>query len=103
MNDVTGILAVIAPVVAMVLWSHVSDRRRQEANGVRADVHAAANRVLGGDSMLAFQVDPAMRWRAGRVRLSVPGGYEALVGRVSSAVIQTMPRGYELIVHRGGA
>ncbi len=103
MNDVTGMFVVIAPVVAMALWCHVSDRRRQEANSVRADVHAAANQVLGGDSMLAFQVDPAVRWRAGRVRLSMPDGYESLVGRVSSAVIQTMPRSYELIVHRAGA
>jgi hypothetical protein len=38
-----------------------------------------------------------------RMRVSVPGGYEPLVGRASSAVIQTMPRGYELIVHLGGA
>lgn len=103
MNDVTGMFVTTAAVVAMVLWSNLSDRRRQTANGVRADVHAAANRVLGGDSMLAFQVEPALRWRAGRVRLSVPGGYESLVGRVSSAVIQSMPSGYELIVRREGA
>jgi hypothetical protein len=45
----------------------------------------------------------ALRGRAGRADLSVPGGYESLVGRRSSAVIQTMPRGYKLIVHRGGA
>ena len=45
----------------------------------------------------------ALGGRAGRVRLSVPGGYGSLVGRVSSAVIQMMPRGDELIVHRVGA
>ena len=102
MSDVMGMFAVMAPVLAMVLWSNVCDRRLQEASGVRADVHAAANRVLGGDSLLAFHVEPARSWRAGRVRLSVPGGYESLVGRVSSAVIETMPRGYELVVDQGG-
>ena len=66
----------------------------------RAAVRAAANRVLGGESMLAVRVQPALAWRPGRVHLSTPGGYEFLIPSVSSAVIGRLPRNYELVVHR---
>ncbi len=46
-------------------------------------------------------VEPAIAWRPGRVHLSAPGGYEFLVWSVSGAVINRLPRNYELVVvHR---
>lgn len=103
MTDLTGLFIGIAPFVALLLWCEVRDRRRDQADGVRAGIHAAACRVLGGESMLSIQVAPAWGWRGGRVHLSVPSGYESLIARVSRAVVQQLPNRYELVIHRGSA
>jgi len=100
MNDVVGMVLGLGPIAAALLWCGLRDRRRDRANRVRADVRAAANRVLGGESMLAVRVQPALAWRPGRVHLSTPGGYEFLIASVSGAVIGRLPRNYELVVHR---
>jgi hypothetical protein len=89
-NDVVGMLIGLGPIVAALLWCDLSDRFRHRAN-----------RVLGGESMLAVHVEPAMAWRPGRVYLSTPGGYEFLIASVSGAVINRLPHNYELVVHRG--
>jgi hypothetical protein len=99
-NDVLGVLIGVGPVVAALLWSGRQDRLRHRANRVRADINAAANRVLGGESVLSVRVEPRVPWRAGRVHLSAPGGYEFLIASVSSAVIARLPDHYELVVHR---
>lgn len=103
MGEVTGLLIGIGPMLAVLLWCNLRDRRALHADGVRADINSAANRALGGESLLAIQVDAAMGWRRGRVHLSVPGGYEFLFATVSGAVIRRMPRDYELVVHRPAA
>jgi len=101
-NDVLGVLIGLGPIVAELVWSNLRDRARHRANGVRADITATANRVLGGESVLGVRVEPAIAWRPGRVHLSAPGGYEFLVWSVSGAVINRLPRNYELVVvHRG--
>ena len=100
MNDVLGVLIGVGPVVAALLWSGRRDRLRHRANRVRADINAAANRVLGGESVLSVRVEPRVPWRTGRVHLSAPGGYEFLIASVSGAVIARLPDHYELVVHR---
>jgi len=100
MNDVVGMLIGLGPIVAALVWSNIQDRLRNRANGVRADISATANRVLGGESVLAVRVDPAVAWWPGRVHLSAPDGYEFLVASVSGAVISRLPLNYELVVHR---
>ena len=100
-NDVVGVLIGLGPVVAALVWSDLNDRFRHRANRVAAEMRATANRVLGGESMLAVHVQPAMAWRPGRVHLSTPGGYEFLIASVSGAVINRLPHNYELVVHRG--
>ena len=67
---------------------------------MRADISAAANRALGGESVLSVRVEPRGPWRAGRVHLSAPGGYEFLIASVSGVVISRLPDRYELVVHR---
>jgi hypothetical protein len=86
--------------VAALLWSGRRDRLRERANRVRADIDAAANRVLGGESVLSVRVEPRGPWRPGRVHLSAPGGYEFLIASVSGAVIARLPEHYELVVRR---
>jgi hypothetical protein len=100
-NDVVGMLIGLGPIVAALVWCDLNDRFRHRANRVGAEIRATANRVLGGESMLAVHVQPAMGWRPGRVHLSTPGGYEFLIASVSGAVINRLPHNYELVVHRG--
>ena len=100
-NDVVGVLIGLGPIVAALVWCDLNDRFRHRANRVAAEMRATANRVLGGESMLAVHVQPAMAWRPGRVHLSTPGGYEFLIASVSGAVINRLPHNYELVVHRG--
>jgi Universal stress protein family len=102
-SDLTGLFLGLAPVLALLLWCEVRDRRRDQADVVRAEIRAATNHVLGGETMLSVQVEPALRWRRGRVHLSVPGGYESLIARVSRTVIERLPNRYELVIHRGFA
>ena len=100
MNDILGVLIGIGPVVGALLWRERQDRLRRRANHVRADISAAANRVLGGESVLSVHVEPRVAWRTGRVHLSAPGGYEFLIASVSGAVIARLPTHYELVVDR---
>jgi len=102
-SDLTGLFLGLSPFLALLLWCEVRDRRRDRADVVRAEIHAATNHVLGGETMLSVQVEPALRWRRGRVHLSVPGGYESLIARVSRTVIERLPNRYELVIHRGFA
>jgi hypothetical protein len=99
-NDILGVLIGIGPVVGALLWRGRQDRLRRRANHVRADISAAANRVLGGESVLSVHVEPRVAWRTGRVHLSAPGGYEFLIASVSGAVIARLPAHYELVVDR---
>jgi nucleotide-binding universal stress UspA family protein len=102
-SDLTGLFLGLSPFLALLLWCEVRDRRRDRADVVRAEIHAATNHVLGGETMLSVQVEPALRWRRGRVHLSVPGGYESLIARVSRTVSERLPQRYELVIHRGFA
>jgi hypothetical protein len=97
-NDIVGVLIGIGPVVGALLWSGRQDRLRRRADHVRADISAAANRVLGGESVLSVHVEPRVAWRSGRVHISAPGGYEFLIASVSGAVIPRLPAHYELVV-----
>jgi len=82
-NDVVGMLIGLGPIVAALVWCDLNDRFRHRANRVGAEIRATANRVLGGESMLAVHVEPAMAWRPGRVHLSTPGGYEFLIAKTT--------------------
>ena len=96
MSDIVGVLIGIGPVVGALLWSGRQDRLRRRADHVRAS--AAANGVLGGESVLSVHVEPRVAWRSGRVHISAPGGYEFLIASVSGAVIARLPAHYELVV-----
>jgi len=100
---VTQLALTTAPIIALLVWLQQHDRRRSEAGRLRADIHHAANRALGGESLLAIRVDHATPWRRGNVHLSAPLGYEWLVGDVSPAVLSRLPERYDVVIHCGGA
>lgn len=78
-----------------------SDRRRARAERLGAEIRAAVNRRLRGESLLAIQVEPAGLWRPGRVVLDAPSGYADLAETAWPAVAPRVPEDYELVVKPG--
>ena len=99
MTELTGLLIGIAPVLTALTWCNLRDRRIDLANKVRAHMSSTMNKVLGGESLVAIRVEPAIGRRLGRVHLSAPTTYEGLIAQVSGAVLRDMPADYELVVH----
>ena len=60
-------------------------------------MRALMNRRLGGDSFVTVLTSPRSRWRAGRIVLSAPAGYEYLVESVWREVVSHAPAGYEVV------
>src|SRR5438876_2337687 len=81
-----------------IFWRIWLDRQHAEADAVGADVRAAVNRRLDGESLLAVRVTARAPWRPGRVVLSVPSGYQCLVEAAWPAVARRIPAGYELVL-----
>src|SRR5687768_13384006 len=79
MNELTGLMIGIAPVLTALAWCNLRDRRIDLANKVRAHMSATVNRVLGGESLVAVRVEPALVRRPGRVHLSAPSAYAGLM------------------------
>jgi len=88
-----GVL-VLAPL-AFGVWK---DRSSERGLALAAGIQAAVNRVLGGESFLSVEVQPATFWRAGRIKLWVPTGYEWLIERAWNPILNRVPCNYELVV-----
>jgi|ERR1051325_1356643 hypothetical protein len=102
LSDLVGLVATMAPVVFLLVWTEHAERRQQRAWMVRAEIDAGARRALGGDSMLAIDVDCPTPWRAGEVRVGTPSGYESLLCQAAHEVLARVPHGYDVIIHCGG-
>jgi hypothetical protein len=95
---------IVAPVLLVGLvagglaWRVMSDRVQDRALAVRADIQAAVNRSLEGESFLAVSVEPESTFHPGRVVLSTPAGYEWLVREAWTSVVERVPDGYELVI-----
>lgn len=81
-----------------VLWRIRLDQRRAEADVIGAEIRAAVNRRLRGESLLAVRVTARSLWHPGRIVLSVPSGYESLVETAWPAVAPRIPAGYEVVL-----
>ena len=90
-------------VVGPLLWRLGRDRRESRALSIRAYVQSLVDRKLGGESFVSVQVIARGVWSRGRVIVSVPSGWEALVEEVWPVLMARVPRGYELVVRRGEA
>ena len=84
-------------------WRIWLDVRQARADRIAADVRAGVNRQLRGESLLSVLVSPKLFWRAGRIVVSVPSGYEYLVESAWPALTRHTPAGYELVVRAGTA
>ena len=91
-------MILVGLVVGVLGWRVLSDRMQDRALAVRADIQAAVNRSLEGESFLAVTVEPESTFHRGRVVLSTPTGYEWLVREAWTPVVQRVPEGYELVI-----
>ena len=91
-------LLLVGLVAAVLGWRVVNDRARDRALAMRADIQAAVDRSLEGESFLAVTVEPESTFHAGRVVLSTPTGYEWLVREAWTPVVERVPDGYELVI-----
>jgi hypothetical protein len=96
------ILALIGLVIlGPILWRNRQDARAEQALGVRARVHAALRQRFKGEPLMSIEVVAPARWRAGRVILSTPSGWEWLVEAAWDALMAEVPSSYELVVRPG--
>jgi hypothetical protein len=93
-----GIVALGVMVVGPLVWRVRQDRRGERAQIVRAEVHAALFRALGGDSLVAVEVEAPSLRRAGRVVLSAPADWHRLLASHWRAVAARVPAGYEVVI-----
>jgi len=98
LDAMLAFLLCAAVIVGPLAWRIWTDRREEEALQLRADISATVNRRLDGESLVSVQVVPAVPWRAGRVMLSAPHGYESLIDDVSAPVLRQVPEDYELVL-----
>jgi hypothetical protein len=103
MEGILTLILVSALVLVPLGLSAARDRRGARAERITADIRAAVNRRLRGESMLSVRVIPVGLRRPGRVVLSVPGGYEDLVQAAWPSVIKRVPLDYELVLDVGAA
>jgi hypothetical protein len=93
-----GLAAIGMLVVAPLLWRILQDRRAERALAVRAVVHTAVVRALGGESLVSIDVQPPVLGRPGRVELSAPADWRVLLAPAWAAALSCVPAGWELVV-----
>jgi hypothetical protein len=100
----TVLAEILAPVVVgslllgPLLWRLREDRRTERAQVVRAETNAALFRALGGESLVAVDVEAPSLWRPGRVLLSAPADWTWLLEPAWAGVAAHVPAGYELVI-----
>lgn len=77
------------------------DRKESRAEQIGAEIRAAVNRRLRGESLLSVRVTREGLWRPGRVVLEAPKGYEEFTQAVWPTVVTRLPEGYDLVVKTG--
>jgi hypothetical protein len=98
MMAIVAMLLISTLFLGPLLWRVWLDRRHADADVIGADIRAAINRRLHGESFVAVRVTARSLWHSGRVVLSVPAGHASLVEAVWSGVARRLPPGYELVL-----
>ncbi len=97
MDVILGGTLLAAPLAALG-WRVWRDRIEKNALTLRAEIHAAVVHALHGESFLSVEVEPRTPWRAGRVLLSAPTGWEWLIEAGWKRIIRLVPHGYEIVI-----
>ena len=98
MEAIFGTVLVGLLTVGPLAWRNFVDRRTEQALAVQARIHARLRRLFRGEPLMAVDVGPVMPWRAGRVVLSTPAGWEFLVEQAWDALLAEVPTDHELVI-----
>lgn len=95
-------LVLIAGLVAGPLaWRALHDRRRARALVVRADVHRAVTRALGGESFVTVEAESPGFLSRGRVVIGAPADWQWLLEAVWPAILPHVPPRWDVVVRLG--
>jgi hypothetical protein len=83
--------------VGPLLWRARRDRLEDRALAVQADIQAAVNHHLGGESLVAVRVAAGAQRGTGTVEIFVPSGWESVLEEVWPVVLKCVPAGYTLV------
>lgn len=80
-----------------LLWRARRDKLEDRALALQADIQAAVNHHLGGESLVAVRVAAAAQRGMGTVEIFVPAGWESVLEEVWPVVLKRVPAGYALV------
>jgi hypothetical protein len=80
-----------------LFWRARRDKLEDRALGLQADIQAAVNHHLGGESMVAVRVAAGPQRGTGTVEIFVPAGWESILEEVWPVVLSRVPAGYALV------
>jgi hypothetical protein len=80
-----------------LLWRARRDRLEERALELQADIQAAVNHHLGGESMVAVRATAGTQRGMGTVEIFVPAGWESVLEDVWPVVLKRVPAGYTLV------
>jgi len=80
-----------------LLWRVRRDRLADRALALQADIQAAVNHHLGGESLVAVRVVAGAQRGTGTIEIFVPAGWESVLDDVWPVVLKRVPAGYALV------
>jgi hypothetical protein len=80
-----------------LLWRARRDRLEDRALALQADIQAAVNHHLGGESLVAVRVVAGAQSGMGTVEIFVPAGWDSTLEDVWPVVLKRVPAGYALV------
>lgn len=80
-----------------LVWRARRDKLEDRALALQADIQAAVNHHLGGESMVAVRVAAGAKRDTGTVEIFVPAGWESILEEVWPVVLSRVPAGYTLV------
>jgi len=92
---VMGLLTLL--FIGPLLWRARRDQLEDRALELQADIQAAVNHHLGGESLVAVRVVAGAKRGTGTVEIFVPADWESDLENVWPVVLKRVPPGYALV------
>jgi hypothetical protein len=105
MTMTTWIVVVLVSLLFLgpLFWRARRDQLEDRALALQADIQAAVNHQLGGESLVAVRVAAGAQRGTGTVEIFVPAGWESILEEVWPVVLSRVPAGYALVFRPGPA
>ena len=92
-----GMALIFLLFLGPLIWRAWRDKLEDRALQLQADLQAAVNHHLGGESLVAVRVAAGSQRRTGTVEIFVPAGWESVLEEVWPVVLKRVPAGYALV------